>query len=59
MALRETIQVRFRPSHFVQTVPDDLVGALGVRLALLASPFVRVAETPEIFVRRFGEKCVS
>jgi hypothetical protein len=35
MALQVTIQIRFRPSHFLQALPDDLVGALRVRL----SPF--------------------
>ena len=37
MALRVAVQVRFLPSHFLPALPDDLVGAIRVRLAPLAA----------------------
>ena len=43
MALRVTIQVRFRPSHFLQTLLDDLVGTLRIRLVPLTSQFMWLA----------------
>jgi hypothetical protein len=38
MSLWLTVQVRFRPSHFLQTLLDDLAGALRVRLTPLTTP---------------------
>jgi len=55
MALRLAVQVRFRPSHGLQTLPDELVGALPVRLSPFASQFVGSAATPE-FLRQALEK---
>jgi hypothetical protein len=40
MALRVTIQFRFRPPHGLQALSDDLVSALGIRLAPLPSQFM-------------------
>ena len=52
MSLWVTIQVRFRPSHFLQALLDDLAGTLRVRLAPLTSQFMWLAATPSFSVRR-------